>query len=283
MESDMHANSRGRRLGSLLGLVIWLGLPGASPAADPPAKPVFLYSRHYNAAGENRYLPDGTFKELLARLRQDFEVRVHDLPLNQETLKDVKVVLIANPSDKAVSGHPTPPHMIAADRQMLTSFIRRGGGLILTYNQEDHNLEMEESNKLIWQFGILATNVYTDGKLLRLPAETPIIGGLRWAYFTGNQLVVAKTHAANPRILVANDLAQKPLKGTRDAEGCLLATAEPGQGRLVVATDSGWLNDAAFKGEVNAGLLMKDQDNWEIFRRLAVWAAHADEAGRTRK
>ena len=58
-------------------------------AAD---KPVFLYSRHFNAVGEARYLPDGNFKDVLQRLGQDFDVRVHDKPLAAETLADVSVV-----------------------------------------------------------------------------------------------------------------------------------------------------------------------------------------------
>lgn len=279
----MHANSLGPRFGSLLVWVVFLGLSALSPASAQPGKPVFLYSRYYNAVGENRYTVEGSFKDLFQRLGQDFLVRTHSQPLTKDTLKDVNVVLIANPSDKAFGTNVAPPHMTEKDRETLARFVRRGGGLIITYNQEDHNLELEETNKLIWQFGIHTTNVYTDGKLLRLSSETPIIGGLRWAYFTGDQLVLAKTHAANPRALVMNDLTQKPLKGTRDAEGCLMAIAEPGKGRVVVSTDSGWLNAAAFNGELNAGLLMPEQDNWEIFRRLALWAANASQPGRGRK
>ena len=46
--------------------VIALGAMSA-PAAEQ--KPVFLYSRYFNAVGENRYLPDGNYKELLDRLK----------------------------------------------------------------------------------------------------------------------------------------------------------------------------------------------------------------------
>src|SRR6185503_19048178 len=34
-------------------------------AAGSSTKPVLLYSRYFNAEGETRYLPDGTFKEIL--------------------------------------------------------------------------------------------------------------------------------------------------------------------------------------------------------------------------
>ncbi len=65
-------------------------------AADSPAnKPVLLYSRYFNAVGEARYLPDGTYKEVLTRLRTEFDVRVHSRPLNARALASVKVVLIA--------------------------------------------------------------------------------------------------------------------------------------------------------------------------------------------
>src|SRR5438128_12178514 len=75
--------------------------PGpTSFAAEPHPKPVLLYSRYYNAEGENRYLPDGAYKQLMRRLREDFDVRVHNLPLSTETLADVKLRAIVNPSGK---------------------------------------------------------------------------------------------------------------------------------------------------------------------------------------
>src|SRR6185369_1048946 len=98
-------------------------LPPASrlPAADVGTKhkPVFLYSRYFNAEGESRYLPDGNYKDVLTRLADDFEVRVHNKALTAETLADVKLVLIANPSDKAVSDHPAPHHFSTTDIEAL--------------------------------------------------------------------------------------------------------------------------------------------------------------------
>jgi hypothetical protein len=49
-----------------------LGLRAAQPAA--PAKAIFLYSRYFNAEGESRYLPDGTYRDVLRRLQAHFEV-----------------------------------------------------------------------------------------------------------------------------------------------------------------------------------------------------------------
>src|SRR6266542_428680 len=85
-------------------LTFCLFTPIALLAADAgsKSKPVLLYSRSYNAEGENRYLPDGAYKEVVQRLREDFEVRVHKQPLTRETLAGVKLLLIANPSDRAV-------------------------------------------------------------------------------------------------------------------------------------------------------------------------------------
>ena len=163
---------------------------------------------------------------------------------------------------------------------MLTEFVGQGGGLIVSGNQENHNLEVEDMNKLLAQFGIQATNLYTDAKKLVLPKETPVIGGLRWAYYTGNLLLLDPTHPAKPRVLVMNDLNQKPPKGTRDQAGCLLAAAEPGRGRVVVVTDSGWLADWAFNEEGIGGVAIKGQDNWEIFRRLTRWAAHLPDVSK---
>ena len=247
-----------------------------TPAADSPAnaKPVLLYSRHFNADGETRYLPDGTFKDVLGRLRERFDVRVHARALTRETLAGVKLVLIANPSDQAVGGHPPPPHFSAADIQALTRFVKAGGGLIIMGNQENHNLEVDDTNKLLAGFGIQFTNLYTDAKQLILPQQTPLIGGLRWAYYTGNLVRLDPHHAARPRPLVQNDLAQKPPKGTRDQAGVLLATAEPENGRVVVVTDSGWITDDALSGKGIGGVAIKEHDNWEIFLRLAIWAAN---------
>jgi len=246
-------------------------------AAEPHTKPVLLYSRYYNAEGEHRYEPNGTYKQVIQRLREDFEVRIHNKPLTRDTLADVKLLFIVNPSDKAVSNNPAPPHVSAADIKVLTEFVKNGGSLIVSGNQENHNLEVEDMNKLLARFGIQATNLYTDAKKLVLPKETPIIGGLRWAYYTGNLLLLDSSSPANPRALVMNDLNQKPPKGTRDQAGCLLATAEPGKGRVIVVTDSGWLADWAFTEEGIGGVALKGQDNWEMFRRLTRWAAHLPE------
>ena len=247
------------------------GLPGSESRTR--TKPVFLYSRHYNAAGENRYLPDGNFKEILARLRGEFDVRVHDQALDARTLADVSVVLIANPSDRAAGTNAPPPHMTAADIAALTRYVEQGGGLIVMGNQENHNLEIEDMNKLLLRFGLQFTNVYTDVKKLVLPKETPIIGGLRWGYYTGNLVLITPDHPARARPLVVNDPAQKLLAGTRDASGALLAIAEPGRGHVVVVTDCGWLADDALTERGIGGVAAKGQDNWEILRRLAHWAA----------
>ena len=244
-------------------------------AADGPGngKPVLLYSRCFNAAGETRYLPDGTYQDVLGRLRGEFEVLVHNQPLTPQTLAGVNVVLIANPSDQAVGTNPPPAHVSPADIGVLTRFVANGGGLIIMGNQEKHNLEMDDINKLLARFGLQLTNRYTDVKKLVLPKQTPIIGGLCWAYYTGNLVLLTPGHAAKPRSLVENDLSVKPLNGPRDEQGTLLAVAEPGRGHVVVVTDSGWLSNGALNEEGIAGVAVKEQDNWEIFRRLAHWAA----------
>jgi hypothetical protein len=236
-------------------------------------KPVFLYSRYFNAPGETRYLPDGNYKDLLQRLGQDFEVRVHDQPLNAPNLAGVSVVLVANPSDKAVEGHPPPHHVDARDVTALTQFVQNGGALIVMGNQENHNLEVADMNRLLKQFGLQFTNLHTDAKLLPLPRTTPIIGGLRWGYYTGNLVLLDKSHAARPRGLVVNDLAVKPAKGPRDQAGVLLAVAEPGRGRVIAVTDAGWVADWAFNDQGVGGVALKGQENWEIFHRLSLWAA----------
>ena len=114
----------------------------------------------------------------------------------------------------------------------------------------------------------------TDAKQIVVPRSTPAIGGLRWAYYSGNSVAIKTNHVAKPRALVPNDTSVPPLNGNRNAPGALLAAAERGGGRVVVVTDSGWITDAALKGEGIGGVAMKDQDNWEIIRRLALWTGH---------
>ncbi len=267
-----------RGLLASIGLEACLLLPAT--AAEPPAgtspnqsKPVILYSRYFNALGENRYLPDGNYHDLLNRLRTEFTVQVHAEPLTDLTLAGVNVVLIANPSDLAVRTNPPPHHVSSADIATLGRFVERGGGLVVMGNQENHNLEITDLNRLLGRFGLQFTNLYTDVKQLVLPAETPLIGGLRWGYYTGNLVVITPGHPANPRPLILNDLTQKPLGGTRDTPGALLAIAEPGGGHVAVVTDSGWLSDDALSGKGIGGVAVRGQDNFEIFRRLSHWLA----------
>src|SRR5262245_27981631 len=91
-------------------------------------KPVLLYSRYFNAVGEERYLPNGTYSDVVQRLRLEFEVRVHDQPLNSKTLASVRAVFIANPSDRAVGTNPPPHHFSTMDIEVINGFVRRGGG-----------------------------------------------------------------------------------------------------------------------------------------------------------
>ncbi len=249
----------------------------AAEAATPAKKPVVLYSRAFNAVGEKRYEADGTFKDVLARLAQDFDVRVSAAPLDRKTLEGVSVVVIANPSDKAAGTNPPPRHMLAIDILNLRQYVEKGGGLIVMGNQENHNLEIAHFNSLLVSFGLQFTNVYTDAKKLVIPKTTPVIGGLRWAYYTGNQVLVKPDHRAKARSLVDNDLTQKPPKGPRDAAGSLLAIAEPGQGRVAVITDAGWLTNDALSGKGIGEVAIKDHDNLEIMRRLLNWTAKAGQ------
>jgi hypothetical protein len=255
---------------SLLLLALML-FPLSSVAAEK--KPVLLYSQYFNAKGENRYPSTGAYRDLMELLGQDFEVRVNADPITEKTLRDVKLLLVANPNDTAYGTNPPPHHIDQHDVQAITSFVRRGGGLMMFGNQENHNLEVKDANKLLAQFGIQATNLYTDAKKLVIPADVPVIGGLRWAYYTGNSLVLDEKHPAHPKALVRNDLTQKPAKGPRDQEGVLMASAAPGKGHVVIVTDAGWVTGPAFSGEGIGGVSIKEQDNKEIMRRIARWAA----------
>ena len=161
----------------------------------------------------------------------------------------------------------------AVNQVVLTSVL----GLVLV---ENHNLEVEDTNKLLAGFGIGFTNLYTDIKKLAVPRNIPVIGGLNWAYYTGNLVELAKDHRARPRALVMNDLSQKALNGPRDQPGALLALAEPGKGRVIAVTDAGWLTNDVLADQGIGGVVIANHDNWEIFRRLTCWAAGMTEPGR---
>jgi len=48
----------------------------------------------------------------------------------------------------------------------------------------------------------------------------------------------------------------------------LLATAEPGKGRMVLISDAGWITDDSLAGQTIGNTPAKPNDNWEIMRRL---------------
>jgi hypothetical protein len=81
--------------------LVWIltsavGLRAAEPVSA--AKPVFLYSRYFNAEGETRYLPEGTYQDVLRRLQAQFEVRA-----NREALTDASLSSNNEPSPIAAS------------------------------------------------------------------------------------------------------------------------------------------------------------------------------------
>jgi len=245
----------------------------ATALAAESSKPAFLWSQYFNAKGENRYTLKGNYSHAMDGLKSDFDVRVNDAPLTSESLRGVSVVLISNPNDKAHGHNPPPHHMSADDVAELTRFVKAGGGLIVMGNQEGHNLEITDFNALLTQFGMKFVNNYTDAKQLIIPKDVPVLGGLRWAYYTGNQVVFDANNVSNARPLVLNDLKQKALGGPRDAEGTLLGIAEPGKGHVAVVTDAGWITNDAMSGKGIGKVSIKDQDNLEIWIRLTKWTA----------
>jgi hypothetical protein len=258
---------------SIRSLVAVLSLLVTALSVESADRPVLLYSQYFNAPGENRYPADGVFNQVITALDRDFTVRTNSEPLTAQTLADVRVLLIVNPNDRAHGTNPPPHHLAGTNAIALHNWIVGGGSLMLMGNQENHNLETADVNRFLGLFGLRWVDRHTDAKKLVLPDETALIGGLTWAYYTGNQIEIVANHPARPRALVMNDLEQKPANGTRDEPGCLLAIAEPGRGRIVLVTDSGWIANWALEGRGIGGVAIKDQDNLEIMLRLTRWAA----------
>ena len=258
-------------LAALFSMILLSGCGQNETSEESSDKPVLLYSNYYNAEGENRYPADGNFSEIMKEFSKDFQVRVHADALTAEVLSDVKVVFIANPNDKAVDGFSAPPHVSAADIKTLTLYVKNGGGIITSHNQANHNLETVAMNRLLGSFGIRITDDFTGPKAIRIPEDTPVVGGLLWAYIIGDSIKIDSSHPASPHSIVTNDLSQKPLVGDDNAEGILMAGAELGNGRVMVTTDSGWFLNAALNGEEAGGVVIESHDNREIARRLARW------------
>lgn len=248
--------------------------PGYQPlTSQPEAKPRVSYSRYFNAEGETRYRPDGSYSQILAKLGENFDVSVSDSAPTEMSLANVDILLISNPSAEAVGDGPMPPRFSKEMILTLRDYVYQGGGLVLMGNQENHNLETESTNDLLGHFGMKWVDDYTDAKAIRIPADNPLFGGLIWAYYTGNLIEWTAGHPAKPRSLVDNDMSVNPLKGERNAEGCLLGVAEPGNGRVVVVTDAGWINNSVLNGEGLGGVVVEVHDNAIIMEALLDWAA----------
>jgi len=258
-------------------LAVLLMLLGSGRAAAE-SKPVLLYSLHFQAPGENRYPADGAYRAVLDRLRESFEVRVSAERPSAKLLTGVDVVLLANPNDQAHGTNPPPPHLKLRDVRTLGQFVEGGGGLIVLGNQEAHNLELTDLNVLLRRFGLELTNRFHDAKLITIPHETPVIGGLRWAYYTGNEILLTPRHPAQPTAVITNDVTQATTTGKRNEPGILLATSRPVDGRVVLVTDAGWITKNALQELGIGGLILQGQDNWELFRRLCHWSAKREPA-----
>ncbi|HMO66165.1 MAG TPA: hypothetical protein PKE47_13240 [Verrucomicrobiota bacterium] len=257
-------------------LLLLLVLAASAVAALAAARPVLWYCLHYQAPGENRYPADGAYSEAMKVLARDFEVRVSAARPSRATLRGVAVVLISNPNEAAHGTNRPPAHVGPEDGRALERFVRRGGGLVVFGNQENHNLETENLNRhLLGRFGLRFSDLgFQDGKRYTLPANAPFGAGLRWAYYIGNHVVFAADHPDAPRPVLMNDPDRPALNGPRNGPGTLLAVAMPGQGRVVVATDAGWLGNAALLDQgVGGGFVIRDHDNAALAREMFRWAA----------
>lgn len=143
-------------------------------------------------------------------------------------------------------------------------------------NQEDHNLETAATNRLLGHFGMQFVAEHTDIKAIDLPDHTPVLGGLRWAYYTGNRVTLDASHPAKPHALISNDTAVKPLLGERNTEGCLLGMASLGKGHVLAITDAGWISNSVLGGEGIAGIVIDGHHNLEIFKRLVFWIGQVE-------
>lgn len=74
----------------------------------------------------------------------------------------------------------------------LRKLAEQDGGLIIMGNQENHNLQCVNLNKLLTRFSLEFSTRFTDSKHIVVPKEAPIIGGLAWGYYAGNQVTLTR-------------------------------------------------------------------------------------------
>ncbi len=221
---------------------------------------------------------DSSYERAAAALAaRDLEVGVHtDGPLDEAALARVDVLVVAHPSEprweRVVPGGT--PRLSEGELDAIEAFVAGGGGLIVLGETEQHKYG-NNLNELVGRFGMrIANDTVSDYEHCHT-APHWVLAELSGDARDGVDLL-ARVHAAcfyRASTLEVGEGA-RVLARTRETASTpgapLLAVAEHGLGRVVVAADSDLFGDDCL-GEL---------DHEELWLNLVHWAAaHAFRRG----
>ncbi|MEA2185517.1 MAG: hypothetical protein QOK16_528 [Solirubrobacteraceae bacterium] len=199
--------------------------------------------------------------------RRDVAIAPHLTgPLDASALQGTDVLVIAHPSDprweRTVPGGS--PLLSAAELDAITTFVRAGGGLIVL-GEEEQDKYANNLNELLERFGIRIANAAVSDYEHHDGAPHWVLAKLE----PDARDLLARVNSAcfyRAGWLELHDGARPLARAAASASAPnapLLATAEHGAGRLVVAADSDLFGDDC----------IVEHDHEDLWLNIVHWAA----------
>lgn len=232
-------------------------------------RPTVWYCLGYNTPNAPQYKVTDTgergWSRVYATLMRHMDLRVSAMAPTPEQLAGVDVLIILNPEENRWEGGPAPRLMGDDDVRVLADYITGGGALLFGSNQDYmHNIEKTRTNRLLERFGMRVGTAPVGLKLLQIPDDAPVVGGLRWRFFFGSGVEFVEANCCRPEVWVWNDPAAPTLEDVPGDRVPLMAACETtSSGRVIVMGDSGW----------TANGTIGEDDNWVILWRQLRWLA----------
>ena len=199
--------------------------------------------------------------------RRDFAVAAHtDGALTSEALANADVLVLAHPSEpkwERTVPSELPPRLSAAELDAVEAFVRDGGGLILLAEEEQEKYGNNLA-ELAARFGIgIANDAVQDYERFR-SAPSWVLADLHRPRHGTDILAGVEEVCFYRATTLTAERALARTSPTASIPGApLLAIAEAGAGRVVVAADSDLFGDDCI-GEA---------DHAALWRNLVYWAA----------
>jgi hypothetical protein len=303
--------NRAPRLAGVVGLlaVVWTGALAAQQVSDtvfraPIERPRFAAGTGpvvaIDAGHHDFHTADGRFRAFAQLMRDDgYRVRSLDGPITPESLRGVKVLVIANALAEANLQQwalPTPSAFTDQEIGTIAAFVRGGGGLLLA---ADHMPFPGAAGPLATAFSVTLTNgfVFDSAPGHGVPAFTRAAGTLRSHPITDGQasgeridsvrsftgegfrvprgftpLMVFGPGAVNYLPKVAWEFDSTTTR--ESAEGMVQAAAgQVGRGRVVVTGEAGMLTAQLARGRPMGMNVPSAPQNWRFVRQAIRWLA----------